>query len=429
MAGRRRDRLPARPVLAAAWAVLVAVVLLIAARQGLLPEAPDKFTYDWRTFLFSKISEAPRDDIAIVLISEDTLQKYKYLTPVDRGLLAKLVGAVDAAGARAIGINLFLDRRTETDKDVALFKALEMTRAPVVIGAIPDGSSRLRGPLELQDEMLRRLRIRPGHLEFDFDDRQLFVDPEIVRYVPDTGKPEKPKLLAIARAVATPTGGKTGTRRLKSFARVLAELDGAVPKPANRHIAWASRHIAWLRDPSGDTDMSQVFTVLTLKSHDPSDTIEQIMPNKAWKTLLAGRIVLIGTDFIDRDQHLSPLSVKDDRKFAHVLIQAQILAQLRDGRSILEMWWPVELAALFLVAWIGFSLSRRFQLKRFDLFVSLFGIVMLIIIGFALFAQYKLIVPSATLFLAWLGGVAGGHYCEGVLRSVGLAPIDPVGSD
>ncbi|MBS0270504.1 MAG: hypothetical protein JSS54_16225, partial [Proteobacteria bacterium] len=67
-----------RLMLGLAWALLVMAVLMVMTARNLLPEAPDKWTYDWRTYFFSKRAETQRTDIALVLINEDTLAQYPY---------------------------------------------------------------------------------------------------------------------------------------------------------------------------------------------------------------------------------------------------------------------------------------------------------------------------------------------------------------
>ena len=76
--------------------------------------------------------------------------------------------------------------------------------------------------------------------------------------------------------------------------------------------------------------------------------------------------MLIGGDFVDRDKHLTPLSVLDGAKMPGVVVQAQILAQLRDGRSIHEVPWKKELVLLTVVALLGFVVSSFISAKRYD---------------------------------------------------------------
>lgn len=103
-------------------ALLVAVALAwTAASAWLLAGATD---YSWalwlehrtgdiRTALFSHRPKKQHPDIALVTIDDATMQPYPYRSPVDRGLLANLVGELDKAGARAIGLDFLFLKPTE----------------------------------------------------------------------------------------------------------------------------------------------------------------------------------------------------------------------------------------------------------------------------------------------------------------------------
>src|SRR4051812_16142566 len=98
-----------------AWAVLVTAALVLMTKFNVLPDAPDKWSYDWRTYFFSPRAPAQRSDIALVLINEDSVADYPY-NVVDRGLLADLVRALKEAGAKAIGLDFVFERQTELKK-------------------------------------------------------------------------------------------------------------------------------------------------------------------------------------------------------------------------------------------------------------------------------------------------------------------------
>ena len=118
------------------FSVLAGLVLVAASRAKLLPAAPDKFTYDWRTYLLAEQAPHPRDDIAIIRIDERSLTGYNYVSPIDRGLIAEIVKRVDEAGAKAIGLDVIVDRPTEPQKDAALAEAIRQAHAPVILGAV-----------------------------------------------------------------------------------------------------------------------------------------------------------------------------------------------------------------------------------------------------------------------------------------------------
>jgi CHASE2 domain-containing sensor protein len=151
----------------AIWACLVALGLLTLSRADYLPEGPDEWTYDWRTLFFSPTVDQPRQDIALVVIDEESMGDYDYLSPVDRQLVATLLHALDAAQPRAIGLDFIYDRKSEPAKTEALIEAIRSVRAPLVFGAI---DLRVRGfrdeNLAYQEQFIARTGRDAGHVFF-----------------------------------------------------------------------------------------------------------------------------------------------------------------------------------------------------------------------------------------------------------------------
>jgi len=384
---KRRDRgVPWRAALV--WAALATAAIILASQARLLPSAPDQWTYDWRTYLLSDRPAEPRDDIAVVLIGEDTLAQYPTISPLDRGLLAALVRALDAAGARAIGLDIIFERETDPAQTDALISAIRQARAPVVLGTINSSVPGIRqGQLAYQQEFLRRAGQPVGHILIQREPTGLSISDGVVRYLPG------------------PLAG------MPSLAGALARASGWRGQPPEGLIAWQ-------RPPAqaGAT----LFPSFTIPAHAPGGPGAEILP-QSWRAALNDRIVLIGGDLFDRDQHFTPFSVADGAKMPGVFIHAQMIAQQLDGRALGETPVTSEAAAVFALVLLGFWLSWRWRIKRFDLAISVVGIGVLIVIGAILFAVYDLVIPSASLFSGWLAGVWGGHYSPWVLRKLGAA--------
>jgi CHASE2 domain-containing sensor protein len=378
-------------VLGVIWACAVALVLTVASLAGFSPEGPDEWTYDWRTLFFSQSAERPRDDIAIILIDEDSMRDYDYVSPIDRGLMAKLLQALDSAAPKAVGLDFIYDRRSEDGKTKALIDTIRTMRSPIVYGAI---DNRIRGfkpdDLKYQEEFIAKAGRDAGHVFFARQLDQLKIGDQVVRFMGE-------------RAPAPP--------HRKSIAQLLVEKSGAT-SPSEP----ASAFIAWLLPPRG----GDLFPMFRVPRHRPDAGAETILP-ESWRQALRGKIVLIGGDFVDRDKHLTPLSVLDGAKMPGVVVQAQILAQLRDGRSIHEVPWEMELALLAVVALLGFLVSSFLSVKRYDWLIYFGGLAALVLLGVVLFSTYAIIIPSTTLFFAWTAGVTGGHYAETVARKLRFA--------
>ena len=107
----------------------------------------------------------------------------------------------------------------------------------------------------------------------------------------------------------------------------------------------------------------------------------------------------------------------DRKRKPGVLIHAQIVAQLLDGRSILTTPKWSEAIIVFLLTAVGFYLGYRWNFKRYDLLVSLIGVIVLAAAGVFFFRHFHLLIPPTTLFLAWVIGVTSGHYSNLAFRA------------
>jgi len=391
-----RQGKPGAPRLSVFAAIFITAALMALSAHGFLPDAPDKITYDWRTALFCKQAEVQRDDIAIVLVTEDSVLRYWSRSPVDRALLAELVRAIDLAGPRAIGLDFIFDRPADPKKTEALIRAIREARAPVVLGAIDRRERRVSSEaLKLQETFLTEAGRPAGHLFYGSNRRRFALDEDVVRLMasPLTEPPQR-----------------------ESFARALAEQ--AVGRTVQEPRA---RHIAWLCPP--DKSGMGLFAVLRVPEHDPVDGNGEgltLLP-ESWRAVLKDKIVLVGGDFIDRDQHQTPMSILDRKRVPGVAIHGQIVAQLLDGRVIRPLSPLIEMVCVFVIAALGFYLGHRFRLKNYDLIVSSIGIMVLIGVGMAAFARWQLIVPSTTFFFAWVGGITLGHLAAVIATKTGYS--------
>ncbi len=403
MAAQRHNRPPVageniggRLLLGFLWAAAITACLTFLTSQNLLPEGPDKWTYDWRTYFFSERAAGQRDDIAMLLINEDTMADYPYVV-ADRGLLAAIVRALGEAHAKAIGLDFVFERPTEPAKDQALIRAIRSSPLPVVLGAI-DPRARLatRHSLDFQRDFFSNAgvsasgRVRAGHVILSRRPDLLTAGDQIVRFVspPFDSDP-----------------------RVESFARVLAEVDGP-KRPLH------SDYIDWLLPPS---DAEETFATVFVPQHKPLTNFEDtasILPLAMWPSL-QDKIVLVGAGFVDRDLHLTPLSVADKRAVPGVTIQAQIVAQIRDGRSVAGLALWQQSIVMFLLAGVGYILGWRARLHQYATATHFISVVILAAAGFLVFAYLKLIIPTTALLFGWLAGVIGGHYSGSVLGLFG----------
>ncbi len=131
------------------WSAIAAVAILVAVeaaavnylgRNNYLPEGSEHWTEDWLIHYFSPRLEKPYDNIAIVAVDPESLEKAAVpeTIPVDRGWMAKLITAASAQAPAAIGIDFYFTSPIDPVKDELLTAAIRDARAPIVIAAVDD---------------------------------------------------------------------------------------------------------------------------------------------------------------------------------------------------------------------------------------------------------------------------------------------------
>jgi CHASE2 domain-containing sensor protein len=360
-------------------------LLTLSRHQLLLLAAPDRFTYDWRTALFSRVEPTTRRDIAFVLIGNRSLEQYAYQAPTDRGLLAQVIRALDAAGAKAIGLDFVFIRPTE--KDDILIDAIRSSKAPVVLGAV---DSRMTG-------------IRPDNLAFQRAFVEKAGNPLVGHvYLQHSGlhlSDEVIRKLPLQSDNLLQSDDPDDIHR--SFAETLVTASG-------REVHRVGDLIAWL-EPRANNG-AETFNLFDVPSHAPQDATSEVILPLVWRNSIRGRIVIVGGDFDARDRYLTPLSVSDNESYPSAWIQGQVVAQLIDGRSLRGLTNTQEFTLSFLLALIGFYLGWAFRLKDYAVFVYAASYFGLIAFGFWLFSEESVILPSDTTFYALIAGIAVGHY-------------------
>lgn len=100
----------------------------------LLPfvRAAENWSADIRQVLLTPHRPA-NDDVVVVAVTEETLATLPYRSPIDRAFLAQMLARLDAAGPRAIGLDILFDQPTEAEKDARLRATLAAMSTPVVL--------------------------------------------------------------------------------------------------------------------------------------------------------------------------------------------------------------------------------------------------------------------------------------------------------
>jgi adenylate cyclase len=371
---RGRAALFPRPLLIAVVVALLATLLL----ADLMPRyAPGLLRLehgmaDVRTALLSDQLPTQHPRVAVVGISDQTLNDYKARLPIDRLLLAKLVDALNAAGVAAIGIDMLFYRTAAADNEDVLIDAIRRSRARVVLAVADERLQLTPVQSERQSAFIAAAGCAAGFAN-------LATERDwVVRF----------------KAQAAP-----GSRFAKSFAELLAEAAGVTPDMSHRRIAW-------LRQPAdgSDTFLTIPAETLLLAAGDPMLA--------AARASLKDKVVILGGVLPDVDQHLTPLTSRGGETMPGALIHAQILAELVDGRSVtqLEVGSPLLRLGLAFLTGFGFLIGWRYRLRRKGILLSSLATIVILVLDTLTFWQVRIIMPIVLALLAWFIGEFTGHW-------------------
>jgi CHASE2 domain-containing sensor protein len=360
-------------VLAAVVAVLVTLLLARLVPQyapGLL-----RFEHalaDARTAYLSDQLPTQHGQVAIVGITDETLRDYKAILPIDRGLLARTIDAVDAAGAEVIGIDVVFTRTTPADGEPMLIEVIKRAKARIVLAAADERLGLSQPQMERQKSFLAQTGRPVGYINLATE------HDWVVRF----------------KAQPYP-----GSAYPKSFAEALAEAAGY---PADNR----PRRIAWLREPRDGSD-----TFLTIPAEALLGRTDDPLAETARRGL-KDKIVIVGGLFPDLDRHVTAIASRKHERMPGAVLHGHIVAELVDGRSVrqLEAGSPALQAGLAILAGLGFLIGWRYRLKRQGILLGSIATVAIVAADTFVFWQYRIILPIVLALLAWFIGEFSGHY-------------------
>ena len=381
-----REGLFPRPLILAGIVAILASVLL----ADIMPRyAPGLLRFehslaDTRTSALSDQLPSQHPHVAIVGITDQTLSEYKTRLPIDRALLARLVDAIDTAGAKVIGIDILFFRTAPADNEEMLIDAIRRARAKVVMAG---GDERLGLS---QQEMARQSA-----------------------FLAQTGRPAGYVNLATERdwVVRFKAQPAAGTAYPKSFAQLLAEAAGYP-------VGTTLRRIAWLREPRDGSD-----TFLTIPAETLLGPADEPLA-KAARNGLKDKVVILGGLFPDMDQHLTPMTSRTNERMPGAVVHGHIVAETIDGRGVrqIEVDSLVLRLGLAILAAFGFLIGWRYRLKRQGILLGSLATVVIIVIDTIVFLQFRIVLPSVLALLAWFIGEFTGRHAG---RWLGPRPRNP----
>jgi adenylate cyclase len=341
--------------------VLLGLFLVPAVAPALL--RAEHWAADWRTAFLSDRLPSSHARVAIIPVTEASLTGLPYILPINRGYLADLVSAVDAAGARAIGLDFYFARETERPHDVKLQAALQGAKAKIVLGAFEDASRPEQLAYQLQ--FIANSAAAAGYIDL------LPEADHVVRY---RARPPR------------------HAHYQESFSTVLARAAGWTASTPPERISWL------------------------LPAADGRGTFEEIPAHiflnagpEQRRALAQNRVIIIGGKLFSLDRHFTPLSLRTGEGMSGVDIHAQMTAELIDGnRSYAELDRASAQIFLGLLAALAILLGARFQTRGFDFLNWRVASFLVIALDLIMFRFFHLMLPFTLATVAWIAGVTTG---------------------
>ena len=307
-------RLIGWPGVAVAIAIAVFSIGLVLGQTAPLHIAENRLI-DLRISLF--VPRRPvSETVTVIAIDEATLQNLPYREPQDRALLAALVRQANAAGAKAIALDLLFGQETEADKDLALAAAIAESKIPVIIG---DPGQSIRLGLTAQQQAF-----------------MAGFAPAALRALPAVGRDPDDN---ISRFVLSHDPGDPA---LPTLAAALAGIAG-VEMPPNGAL------IDYQLDEQG---RPRPFPVMSA-----GQAVK--LPLPLAQKFFAGRYLLVGIDVPLKDRHDTPLRAGfgDAGDLPGVYLHAHILTQALEARKITQWGEFPTLLCIALASALGVAIG------------------------------------------------------------------------
>ncbi|MBA3897357.1 MAG: adenylate/guanylate cyclase domain-containing protein, partial [Sphingomonadaceae bacterium] len=288
--------------------VFLVLALLVARYSWHIPLAvsAERALFDIRAAVTApRVDQDPR--IVMVVYTDETLAATAKRSPVDRTILAHALTALDAMGAKAIGIDVLIDQ--PQPEDATLITAFRNMKTPTFLAFASNVTNKanIQG---WQEAFLTR---------FQHSIATPAVHPTSVFFQPDsdgTMRSWPPQPRKLPPLLSNAMTGKTASRDYQR------SIGYRLPRSADR----------------------PVFAKFPIDLFANPDIAAAVKPQ------IEGRYVLIGGDIIDQDQFTTPLtwyvndSALEDRdrngSMIGLEVHAHMLAQLLDGRwfAALPRW-------------------------------------------------------------------------------------------
>lgn len=349
--------------------VLCAAGSLFSPKAFSVLEFVDNWLADLRLTTIAPAME-PHPDIVLFTITEDTLAQFPYRFPLDRGMLADAMERFNAAGVRAVGMDILFDQPTEAGKDRRLARAIADSPAPVIVG----WASNDEGLTATQVEYLKAYLSDAVH-----------APSNLVKAGGD----------GTVRWIYPGQDSASGYRT--AFAPAIAQAAGIEPTKETLNLYFRS-------GADGNPAPFRTFPLHILKNLPPQ-----------W---YANKIVLIGADLPNEDRHRTPFAAllgNDAGSLPGIVVHAFAIAQLIDGKTFDRQNLAIELVVAVAVAALGIWIALLGTGLVVKLALASFILVAIWVAGFGLFAAGGVMIPLFAPSLAFVAAIGlsttlVGHY-------------------
>jgi len=348
-------------VAAALIAAVAAVITALATRNLAFLSNLENVAADIRVAAFQQPLPQSKD-IAIIAITEETLSRFPYRSPVDRAFLAALLKQLEAKGAKAIGLDVLLDQPTEPAKDASLARTIRELKTPLFISYTNTPGLVNEDQLDFLNAFVPKEFRAAANLATDaFDGTVRWIFP-----------------------------GETNPDMPASFPRKAVAFMGKPLPPAQQY------EIAWRPGPDAETPPFPSY---------PAHAVAAL-PSEWFQN----KLLLIGATLSITDRHRTPMAiVYDDARgmMPGITVQAHSISQLLEGRQAQR---PTATGTLFfclLFALIGVVIGLLKKSIAFNFTTGTTVLTVLWVGGILGHAYglplYPLLAPSLALALSlWM---------------------------
>lgn len=334
------------------YAILAALISFVLVAGGLENSAMLHFPQNiWKDLRISAATPvfSSSEDIIVIVISENTLKKFEYRSPIDRAFLAETISALLDKGADKVIVDLLFDQPTVLHKDQRLEAVLKQGADRIVLASIDQGQGQDQAQLYFKSSDPLNLAY-PNLVKDAYDGAVRWIYP---------GAGDVPGLAVAAAGVALPPGA---TQTVLIYPPTVEDLYALFP---------------------------------TFEAH-----VVQALPAK-W---IRGKTIFIGAALDQSDRHRTPYSslFGVDKDVPGVFLHALATHQLKTGQRAQELAFGLVMGLVFLSAGGGVVFSLWHQIPGVKAF-SFMGLGFALMgLDFWLWNKSLISLPSVSMGFAFV---------------------------